>query len=165
MFWSYFFFTPPRNCGGVTFSLLSVCLSVCLCVWLCLWTKFEPIGWTDLDVVFAKWLLTALAWSLLKLGTLGQRSRSQWRNTHFFFIILCFPYFVSQLSYVRSKWNSVCRLDIPLVDLCSNFIRIERWWSHYDVILVFSKQFSTSQIVLNVHTSYLKQIQNNITSI
>ena len=33
-----------------------------------------------------KWLLTALAQTLLKLVTLGQRSRSQWRNTYPFFL-------------------------------------------------------------------------------
>ena len=60
-----------------------VCVSVCLCVRKFLWTKFEPNGCTDLNAVFAKWLFNALAQSLLKLVTLGQRSRSQWRNTHF----------------------------------------------------------------------------------
>ena len=70
---------------------LSVCLCVCVCVCdrICLWTKFQPNRWTDLDAVFAKWLLTALAQTLLNLVTLGQRSRSQWRNTNFFFIIIC----------------------------------------------------------------------------
>ena len=65
-----------------------VCVSVCLCVRHFLWTKFQLNGCTDLDAVFTKWLLTALAQTLLNLVTLGQRSRSQWRDTHFFFIIL-----------------------------------------------------------------------------
>ena len=65
---------------------LSACVSVCPDF---LWTKFKPNEWTDLDAVFAKWLLTALARTLLKLVTLVQRSRSQWRNTHFFYLILC----------------------------------------------------------------------------
>ena len=74
---------------GLYFHLsLSVCLCVCLSVRFWLWTKFQPNGWTDLNAVFAKWLLTALAPTLLKLVTLGQRSRSQWRNIHFSFIIL-----------------------------------------------------------------------------
>ena len=30
-----FFFTPPRNRGGVIFSLQFVCVSVCLCVCVC----------------------------------------------------------------------------------------------------------------------------------
>ena len=30
------FVTPPRNRGGVIFSLQSVCVSVCLCVCVCL---------------------------------------------------------------------------------------------------------------------------------
>ena len=43
-------------------------------------------------------------------------------------------YFVSHLSHVWSKWNSVCHLTIPLVDLCLNLIKIE-WamtslWRH-----------------------------------
>ena len=79
--------TPPRNRGGVIFSLQFVSVSVCLCmcVSVCpdfLWTKFQPNGCTDLDAVFAKWLLTALALILLKLVILGQRSRSQWLNIH-----------------------------------------------------------------------------------
>ena len=84
------YFTTPRNRGGVIFSLQFVCVSVCVCVCVCvcvytsdvfLLIKCQPNGWNDLDVVFAKWLLTALAQTLLKLVTLGQRSRSQWRNT------------------------------------------------------------------------------------
>ena len=39
--------------------------------------------WANLDVVFVKWLLTALARTLSKLLILGQRSRSQWHNIHF----------------------------------------------------------------------------------
>ena len=67
--------TPPRNRGGVIFSLQFVCVSVCLCVCLSvcpkfLWTKFQPNGCTDLDAVFAKWLLTILAQNLLNLVTL-----------------------------------------------------------------------------------------------
>ena len=81
------FFTPPRNRWGVIFSLQFVCVSVCVCVGVCvcvsvcpdfLWTKLQPNGCTDLDAVFAKWLLTALAQTLLKLVTLGQSSRSRW---------------------------------------------------------------------------------------
>ena len=58
---------------------LSVCVSVCLSV--CpefLWTKYQPNGCTDLNAVFAKWLLITLARTLLNLVTLGQRSRSRW---------------------------------------------------------------------------------------
>ena len=58
---------------------LSVCLYVCVSV--CpdfLWTKFQPNGCTDLDAIFAKLLLIALAQTLLKLMTFGQRSRSRW---------------------------------------------------------------------------------------
>ena len=65
---------------------LSVCLCVCLSVCVSdvsLWTKFQPNGWTDLDAVFTKRLLTALTRILSKLVTLGQRSWSQWRNNLF----------------------------------------------------------------------------------
>ena len=51
-----------------------VCVYVCVCVRLCLWTaEFQPNG----RGFYAKWLLTTLAQTLLKLVTLGQRSRSQ----------------------------------------------------------------------------------------
>ena len=65
-FKQFFFFvhiviTPPRNRGGVIFSLQFVCVSVCLCVRHFLLTKFQPNGCTNLDAVFAKWLLPALA--------------------------------------------------------------------------------------------------------
>ena len=59
--------TPPRIRGGVIFSFQFAC--VCLSVQHFLWTKFQPNGCTDLDAVFAKWLLTALALSLLKFVT------------------------------------------------------------------------------------------------
>ena len=42
-----------------------VCLSVCPAVFL--WTKFQLKGCTDFDMILAKWLLTALAQTLLKL--------------------------------------------------------------------------------------------------
>ena len=67
------FITHPQNRGGVIFSLQSVYVSVCGCVCLslglsvCQWTKFHPNGCTNLDAVFTKWLLTALAGTLLKL--------------------------------------------------------------------------------------------------
>ena len=90
--------TPPWNRGGVIFYLRFVCVSlrvfVCVSVCVCLSGSAceqnssrtdEPI-WTWF---FTEWLFTALAQTLLKLVTLGQRSWSQWRNTHFSFIILC----------------------------------------------------------------------------
>ena len=58
---------------------LSVCVSVCLCVCPTLLVNKIP-GCTDLDAVSTIWL----ARILLKLVTLGQRSRSQWHNIHFF---------------------------------------------------------------------------------
>ena len=44
---------------------LSVRVSVCQS------TKFQPNGGTDLDMVFATWLRSALARTLLKLMTFG----------------------------------------------------------------------------------------------
>ena len=80
------FYTYTKSWRGYIFTAvcLCVCLSVCLSVCPALLVnKFQPNGWTGLDTVFAKWLLTALVWTLLKLVTLGQRLRSQWRNMHF----------------------------------------------------------------------------------
>ena len=54
---------------------LSVCVSVCP-MFSCEQNSSRT-DLTDLDAVFAKWLLTALAQTLLNLVTLGQRSRSQ----------------------------------------------------------------------------------------
>ena len=89
-------FTPPRNRGGVIFSLQFVCVSVCVCV--CpefLWTKFQPNGCTDLNAVIAKWLLTTLARTLLKLVTLGQRLRSRWSKMY-----------VKMMKKIRQKFKS-----------------------------------------------------------
>ena len=86
------FYTSTKSWRGYIFIEVCLCVCVCVCVSVCpefLWTKFQPNGCTDLDAVFAKWLLTAMARTQLKLVTLGQRSRSQSRNTHFFFILLC----------------------------------------------------------------------------
>ena len=60
------FFTPPRNRGGVIFSLqfVSVCVCLCVCPVEFLWTKFQLNGWTNLDAVFTKWLLRTLARTL-----------------------------------------------------------------------------------------------------
>ena len=74
---------------------LYVCVCVCVCVCLCVCVSNstceqnssrtdEPI-WTrfSLNGCLAHWLGPFI------LVTLGQRSRSQWLNIHFFFIILC----------------------------------------------------------------------------
>ena len=88
---------------------LSVCLCVCVCVCVCpdfLWTKFQPNGCTDLDAIFAKWLLNALAQTLLKLVTLGQRSRSRWPKMY-----------VNMMKKIRQKfisrhfWNQISSFD------------------------------------------------------
>ena len=68
------FIAPPRNRGGVIFSLQFVCVSICLSVCpILLVNKFQPNGCTDLDTIFAKRLLSTLAQTPLKMVTLGQR--------------------------------------------------------------------------------------------
>ena len=82
---------------------LSVCLCVCVCVSVCpdfLWTKFQSNGCTDLDAVFAKWLLTALTQTLLKLVTLSQRSRSRWPKMY-----------VKMMKKNRQKFKSFSKSD------------------------------------------------------
>ena len=113
--------TSPRNRWGVIFSLqfVCVCVSVCLSVFLCVCLmsaceqKFQPNRCTDLDAVFAKWLLTPLSQALLILVTLSQRSRLQWRNIHFFFIIL----YSNQPAYGLCYWFYSCPVVIILTSL------------------------------------------------
>ena len=91
-----------------------------------------------------------------------KRSRSQWQNAKFFFIVFCYlPYFVSQLSKVWSEWNSICRFNIPLVDLCSNFIKIELMmtslWRHLSflqtrIIVHISYSIEPTHFVLRTNT-------------
>ena len=95
--WNHYY-TSMESWRGYTF--ITVCLCICMCVCVCLFVclcvcmsvnKIQPNGCTDLDAVFAKRLLIAMAQTLLKLVTLDQRSRSrsQWRKIYFFFIIPC----------------------------------------------------------------------------
>ena len=91
------FFTPPRNRGGIMFSLqfvcVSVCLVVCLCVWLYLWTNSS---WTDAPIWTRYSLNRCLQhwfgpywnwWNLVK----GQGHSDS--ISIFFFIILSVPLF------------------------------------------------------------------------
>ena len=73
-----FFHTSKKSWRGYIFiaDCLSLCVCVCVCVCVCQWTKFQPNGCTNLDAVFSKLLRIALSQTLLKLLTLGQRSRS-----------------------------------------------------------------------------------------
>ena len=75
--WGFFLYTSTKSWRGYIFTAvcLCVCLSVCLCVRLCLLTKFQPNECTDLDEVFAKWLLTTLSQTQLKLVTMVPRSK------------------------------------------------------------------------------------------
>ena len=110
------FYTPPRISWRV-YILTAVCLCMCLCVQVCLWKKFQLIGCTDLNAVYAKWLLTTLAQTLSKLVTLGQRSRSQWLNIHFSSLTsvnLPTVYLISLMSDQTETWYAawMCALQI-----------------------------------------------------
>ena len=148
---------------------LSVCLCVCLCVWLCvrhfLWTKFQPNGCTDLDAVIAKWLLLALAQTLLNLVTLGQRSRSQWRDTHFSSLFsINFPtLYRSFFMFDRNEFWYVALIYIHLVDLCSNFIKFEWEMTSLWRNLSFLKTVvHISNCILSLQSFYLVPICNNV---
>ena len=78
---------------------------MCLSVYVseCLWTKYQTNGWTHLKAAFARWLLTTLARTFLKLVTLGQRLSSQWRKycfLHNFLLtsLLCFSAFLRSIK-------------------------------------------------------------------
>ena len=72
-------FTPPRNRGGVIFSLQFVCVCVRVSVRLsvCLLARQRANHLTNFDAVFVKWCLISVVRSNLKMMTLGKRSRSQ----------------------------------------------------------------------------------------
>ena len=65
----FFFYTATKSWKGYIF--ITVYLCGCLSVWLSVYlsvyqlAKFKPNGCTDLDAIFAKWLLTILALTLL----------------------------------------------------------------------------------------------------
>ena len=68
--------TPPRNRGGVIFSLQFVCVCVCVCVCLCVYptllvNKIPAERMLRFGRNFTKSLLLALAQTLLNLVTLG----------------------------------------------------------------------------------------------
>ena len=109
-----FFYTSTKSWRGYIFT--AVCLCVCLCVCVSvqkfLWTKFQPNRCTDLDAVFAKRLLSTLTETLLKLVNLGQRSRSQWRNSHFFLhnsLLTFLPCISALLCLIKMKFGMSLR--------------------------------------------------------
>ena len=100
---------------------LSVCLSVCLCVCVSvcpdfLWTKFQPNGCTNLYAVFAKWLLTTLARTLLKLVTLGQRSRSRWPKMY----VILMKKIRQKFRFHHSIGNFIAVILIPNMTILQN---------------------------------------------
>ena len=62
---------------GYIFTAVCLCVRLCVCVCMSTVSCEQNSSHTDLDAVFAKLLLTALAQTLLKLVTLSQRSRSR----------------------------------------------------------------------------------------
>ena len=105
------YYTSTKSWRSYIFTAVCLCVCLCVCVYVSvrifLWTKLQPNGCTDLDAVFAKWLLPSLAQTQLNLVTLGLRSRSQWRITHFSsqfsvnFPSLYFSSLVSDQSEIR----------------------------------------------------------------
>ena len=101
------------------FVCVPVYLFVCVSVRLCLWTKFQSNECTDLNVVFAKQVL-----STLKLLILGQRSKSQWLTTHFFLhnsLLASLLYISPLLSLIKLKFGMP--LWYALADLYLNFTK------------------------------------------
>ena len=107
------FYTSTKSWRGYIFTAvcLCVCLSVCVCVCpaLFLWTKFQPNGYTDLDAVFAKQLHSTLARTLLKLVTLGQRSRSKQSSFFLHNSLLTFLLYISAVVCLFNLWYALCR--------------------------------------------------------
>ena len=163
---NFFFFTLPQNRGGVIFLLQFVCVSVCVSLYvsvrLCLWIKFQPNERTDLDQIFAKGLLTTLAQTLFK-GQGHNDAIPIFLHNTLLTSLLCIS---ALLCLIEMKFGMSLRYNLGQFMFKFNRKKIEWWWRHYyDVIQVFSKQFSISQILLNLQTSYLEPIHNNITSI
>ena len=121
---------------------MTMCVCVCLSVTEKISSRTGALIWTRFSLNFCLLVLLGTCWNLV---TFGWRSRSQWHNIHFFFMILCeLPYCGSQLSYFRSKWNLICRLDMPLVDSHLNFINTE--W----VITSLPRYLSFLQTIANI---------------
>ena len=126
-------------------------LSVSVCVSFCQWTKFQLNQCTNFDAVFAKLLLTALARTLLKLVTLGQRSRSQLRNIPFFLhnSLLTFLVWISALLW-KMKFKMSLRYAL------GRFVcKFHKNQLGDDVIESFSIQMSIIQILFNLQFFFL----------
>ena len=149
----------PKSWRGYIFT------AVCLCV--CPAMLVNKIPAKRMNRFGRGFALTALARTLLKFVTLGQRARSKWRNTNFFLHnslltpLLC----ISALLYTI-EMKFFVSLKYSLGRFVFKFHKKSyRWWRHCDVIYVFSQQLSISQILLNLETSYFELIHDNITSI
>ena len=150
------YYTSTKSWRGYIFTAVCLCVCLCVCVCVCvrhfLWTKFQPNECTELDAVFARWLLPALAQTLLNLVTLGQRSRSQWRNTHFFLpnslltSLLCISAllcsikikfgmslrytigrFVIQFHEIRMGEDVIVTVGTSVASVCASITYISRW--------------------------------------
>ena len=96
----------------------SVCQSVCVSVFLFVKEQIfsQTGGCTGLNAVFVKWLVTELAQILLKLVTLGQRSRSQWRRLITIFLdnslLTSLLYISALLCLIKLKFGMPLRYAI-----------------------------------------------------
>ena len=129
------FYTSMKSWRCYIFTAVCLCVCVCVCLSVCLsvcpsgsnceqnssqtnesiWTQFSLNGW-----------LPALARTTWKLVTLGQRSRSQWRNTHFFHnSMLTFLLSISALlCSIEIKFNILLRYTQTIVHISYS---IEAW--------------------------------------
>ena len=98
---------------GIDCLIYITLLSVCVCV--CLTLLVNKIPAERMDAAFAKRLLTALARTLLKLVTLGQRSRSQGLNIHFFLhdsLLISLSYISALLCLIKLKFCMTLRYTL-----------------------------------------------------
>ena len=84
---------------------LSVCLSLCMCVSVCLSVCEQNADRTATPILTRSSLNSCLLQSLKPYWNWWPSVKGQGHSD----VISTFP------SYVRSKWNKVCRLDIPLL--------------------------------------------------
>ena len=82
---------------------VSVCLSVCVCVRCFLVNKFQPNGWTDLDVVFKKMVAYRTGSNPIEIGDLGSKVKVT---------MTLYPFFLHISQLTSLLWISalLCRI-------------------------------------------------------
>ena len=147
---------------------LSVCLCVCLsvCLSVCpvnLVNKIPAERMHRLDAVFAKWLLLALAQTLLNLVTLGQRSRSQWPITIIFLhnsLLTFLPCISVLLCLIKMKFSMSLRYTLGRFVFKFHEIRMG-----YDVIMTSFKFSPNNCPYLKFYWTYKLRTWNQYTTI